>query len=619
MSLPGEKGIFGAGMRWRLGLLAVSSLAAIGLGFAWADGAGAGLAMKRWGYPILAGTTLAFVWTLVCCLREDRPAWPLFSAAECRERVRQRWRAWRKAPWQEFRGSIAVMAIGGTMVCALAEPMGFKILFDEYVLQTTAQYMHLTREVGTMVRAHEVEGVWLPLGTYVDKRPVFFAFLLSLVHDFSGFRAANAFVLNHALTGLLLVFVAFVVRRLTGSREAGVLAGWALAFLPLLGQNANGSGMEVLNAVMIVAVLLLGLRLLERPGAARQDAFLLGAILLAQCRYESALYVPAAGLIVLAAWWNSRAPEVTPLTILAPLALLPVAWVRQVFAANEVLWQLPEHLERPFGARHVAENLREAGRYLFSTGVSYSSLAPLAFVGIAALGFLGVAWWRRSRSTSAFQPGQAAALWLLVVLGNFVLLMHYYWGQLTDPLVSRLSLPLWILLACVFAMVVAHYDGRRRRIIGPALVITLVLGAAWQGRATAQHVYTQENILEQEIRWELDWVAARPAGPRIVITNKSSLPWLLERVPAVLTQSARGRIDALGFQLEHGARLEILVTQRLRPTSAAGEFEVDLEDVLPPEVKLERLAQRRFGYSIATINRVVAVEPPPPSPALDEP
>jgi hypothetical protein len=595
----------------------VSALSALGLGFVWTDGALAGEAVRRAGYPMLFATALGFVWAIARCLRGDGGAWRSVAPGEWIGRGRRGLANWRARPWREFCRSIACMVAGGTLVCALAEPIGFKILFDEYVLQATAQNLHLTREVGTIVRAYEVEGVWLPLGAYVDKRPYFFAFVLSLLHDLSGFRVLNAFILNHALTALLLALVGVTVRRLTGRVGAGVLAGWSLAALPLLGQNTNGSGMEVLNAVMIVGVFLLGLRFLERPDDARQDALLLGAVLLAQCRYESALFVPAAGLLVLVAWFRRGAARLTIVTMLVPVALLPVAWVRQVFAANDVLWQLPEHLSKPFGTEHVADNLVQAGRYVFSTNVAYSNLAPLAVAGLLALSVIGFLFFRRRFAAGPGAASLASLVWFAAVLFNFVLLMHYYWGQLTDPLVSRLSLPLWIVFAVALAALLARLEAGGRKALGPALVLSLVIGLALHGRAAARHVYTQENILEQEIRWELDWVAGRPAGPRMVITNKSSLPWLLERVPAVLTNSARGRAAAINFHLRQNGYQEILVTQRLRPGSAAGDFALDPDDALPPEIRLERVAERRFGYSIATISRVVAVEPT--APALSSP
>ena len=587
----------------------ISALSALGLGFIWTDGALSALALKKLGYTILLFTLLGFGWSLARIFLKDYPDWRLGTPMSWLVSGRIKLRRWFVKPWSEFSRSLGCMIIGGTLVCSIAEPSGFKILYDEYVLQATAQNIHLTREVGAFVRAYEVEGVWLPLATYIDKRPYFFAFILSLLHDISGFRLQNAFFLNHALTALLLALVGVTVRRLTGRVDAGVLAGWLLAALPLLGQNANSSGMELLNAVMIVGVFWLGLRFCEHPDEAAQDSFLLGAVLLAYCRYESAMFVPAAALLVWLTSLREGSLRLTVATLIVPLALLPIAWLRQIFSTNQAFWQLPEGLSKPFGTEHVSGNLIEAGRYLFSFDITYSNSAPMAVAGLLALVALGAIFFRRRQNDTKNAVTLTGLVWFTAVLFNFVLLMHYHWGQLTDPLVSRLSLPLWIVFAVSVVVVLVKIEYTGRKVFKPALSFALLGGLILYGRAVSRHVYSQENILEQEIRWEIDWISKRLADNRIVITNKSSLPWLLERIPVVLVNSVKGRGQAIAFHFNQAARPEIYVTQRLRPISSAGQFIIDPKDQLPPEIQLEYLTERRFGYSIARISRVTSVKP----------
>jgi 4-amino-4-deoxy-L-arabinose transferase-like glycosyltransferase len=589
--------------RWRGLLAAVSVCLALGWGFLWTDGPRAGQWVHRWGYALMTLTVVAWLVALA------RLGW-----APLRERWRN-WRsreellAWRMAPGGRLVCSPVAMVLGGTLLAALAEPTGFKILFDEYVLQATAAQLHLTREIGTMVRAYEIEGVWLPLNHYIDKRPYFFAFLLATAHDLTGYRAANVFVLNHALTALLLALVYLLGRGLTGRGEAGVLAGWLLASLPLLGQNTNGSGMELLNVVMILAAWGLGLLLVARPGGCRQDAFLLTVVLLAQCRYESALYVPLAGGVLLWAWWRERRVRLTVVTMAVPLLLLPVAWLHLVFGENQVLWQLPEDLSAPFGARHVAGNVQHAAAYLFSVNPRQSNSIGLSVVGVIGLLILAGWWWRGRRHPPRRADWAVSGLFAVGILANLALLMHYFWGQLDDPLVARLSLPVQVLFALAAAAVASRWAwGQAARVWRAALVVVVVGLVIGYGRAIPQHAYTQENILEQEIRWEMEWVAARPPGPRLVITNKTNLAWLLTKTPALLINQAAPRGEALRFHLEADTFREILVMQRWRPSNETGNYALSADEALPASFRLETLAQRRFGISRATISRLVAVE-----------
>ena len=62
---------------------------------------------------------------------------------------------------------------------------------------------------------------------------------------------------------------------------------------------------------MILSTLWLGMRFAEAPGVARLGAFLFSGILLAQTRYESALFVLPVGAVLALVWWRQRRIEIT--------------------------------------------------------------------------------------------------------------------------------------------------------------------------------------------------------------------------------------------------------------------------------------------------------------------
>ncbi len=102
---------------------------------------------------------------------------------------------WQRGERVSAGGAIALLAV----IALTHDSFRSKILFDEYVLQATAYNLHFFRDNSAIVRGYEIGGVFLSIDSYVDKRPVFFPFLVSLVHDLAGFRPANAFALNAAL------------------------------------------------------------------------------------------------------------------------------------------------------------------------------------------------------------------------------------------------------------------------------------------------------------------------------------------------------------------------------------------------------------------------------------
>ena len=104
---------------------------------------------------------------------------------------------------------------------------------------------------------------------------------------------------------------------------------------------------------------------------------------------------------------------------------------------------------------------------------------------------------------------------------------------------------------------------------------------------------------------------ALPPGPRLIISNKSTLPWLLEKKPSILIGRARLVADRLAHQLHEPDFREILILQGARPTTIAGDFEIVPEDRLPDGFKVELVAEKRFGTKLARISRLVALELPP--------
>lgn len=180
------------------------------------------------------------------------------------------------------------------LVFTLSPPQ-LRIQFDETSLVGTAHAMHAQRAALMTTGAIPFEGAVLALESTVDKRPPLFAFLVSVAHDLTGERLANAFAVNALLLGLGLALVFAAVRA-----RLGLLAGLAAQLLvvgvPLVAITATSAGFELLATVLFFAVLLAALDLLANPDRLRVLVLLATGGLFAQARYES---LPAL-LVVLA-------------------------------------------------------------------------------------------------------------------------------------------------------------------------------------------------------------------------------------------------------------------------------------------------------------------------------
>lgn len=580
----------------RLLLFGAVAVGAVYFGFVAHSVAEAGRLVQRYGYYAMFAT---FVWAVLAGARVA-PSW------------------WRQRPSLSRRELVAIIGVIGalTLIAVLTAPYTYKVLYDEFVLQCTARNLHEIREVGAVTRGFEIEGVFRGVSSYLDKRPIFFTFLVSLLHDLTGYREANAFALNTALMPIILGLLYLLARRLVAHGPACV-AVVSLGAFSLLAYNATGAGMEMINLAMLLLTILLGIHYLEAPDEPRLAALVLSAVLLAQSRYESALYILPTALVVLEGWRRASRPILPAAAILAPALLIPYALHNVFLSGTPSLWELREGQEHRFAAHFAANNFRHAFGFFFNFTELILNSWWLGLAGLPALAWcafrLARSWRLASRA-----PATLAALVVFggAICGGLTLLMFYYWGELDDPIVSRLSLPFCALLALCLAWVAGHLPGRLRSWgvalgIGGALVAYFATGLRTNGR------HWELNLLMRELAWEAETIDALPPARRLVITNKSSLFWVAREMPSVQVPRARWRAEQVKFHLDHHTFDEVIVSQGYRPTGADNGFQLDPLDRLPESFVLEPIIERRWGGRIARLSRVVQIRLAPPAPRLE--
>ena len=205
----------------------------------------------------------------------------------------------------------------------------------------------------------------------------------------------------------------------------------------------------------------------------------------------------------------------------------------------------------------------------------------------------------------------------IAVLANLALLMAYFWGQLDDPVVSRLIMPFTILLGVAVIVVLAKIEQRGPRLAPWVMGGALVCYFGW-GLPAARH-HRDINQLATELAWEQSVVARMEPRSRLMLTDKISLGWLMKGSPALILKEAGNRADQIQFHLQHGTFDEVLVTQRIRPISSDGGFEVDPRDRISERYVLEPVHESMQGARLVRISRVVEIKPAPAVESTDEP
>lgn len=578
---------------WRLSLFLILALIIVLYGFFFATTEQSVWLVKNFGYWLMWSTCLLL---LLACGRV----------------LQQEQRTVRIAVWRALRQPrfwlAAVFIAAVTALLWSLQPSGFKIIMDEPVMASNALRMHEHKEAMVTGRTHVVEGLFLQLDGYVDKRPYFFQFLVSLVHDLTGYRSTNGNWLNLVLTPLLLGLV-FYIGWIYAPPLGGYLAVSLLATLPLLAMNVSGAGFEILNLVMLLLSILAAAFYLKKPGEARLDLLVLLVILLAQTRYESSLYIVAVGLIILITWLRERRIILSLSSLLAPLLCLPIALQQKIFSAHATLWQLGEGVKAPFGLGFVSDNLRHAGRFFFNWSDSQqpnSLLISIAFVlALLGLAYLAIRGWLRKpgRSQPAFHL--AIGTFGSVLLFNFTLLMAYHWGQLDDIIATRIALPFILLqVLVVIALIGQLHPGRRLALLCLAgiwlflLAVTVPasLGTNFMARSPGWH---KCMWLQHEVR--------KRTGKKVLFVSNFHLMAIVERSAAIPEMHAFMRKSGLSLHQQLNTYDEILFVHELSRDSAEAEF----KPVTPvyQDFELEHLSECQITEnSMIRTSRLIAVK-----------
>jgi len=468
----------------------------------------------------------------------------------------------------------------------------WKFVMDEPVLASTALTMHEERHAFYSVDGLRVNGEYFASAFAVDKRPLFYPFLVSLLHDWTGYRPQQAILLNGALLAGFLILT-FACGRFLLRPYGGYLLSALFGTVPLLAIVATGGIFDLLNLVMILALGFAMCHYLSERTDRSMNVMLLLTVLLAQTRYESVLFVLPVGLAVLVSWLREREVKVTKTLVLTPLLLVPVLLQNQMMEANPANWHFREGDEVAFAAGYLSENLGRALAFFTSAdrGMPNSLLLTLGFVAALVAGAIGLA--RHRDRLRAASPVALTCIGLgAVVLINFGMLMFYHWGQIDDIMASRLVMPFLLLQSVVCLLALASWKVRASAqlcCLG-AIVIFFLLQTRPSLARSHLFAWADTRSYAEEV---LAFASEQAVGNDLIIAS-NSLPAYLARRSSMTIRKARDQLDRVALHHDLGTFSKIYLLF-LEPTPLA-----DVERVGKLEKILEEKAaiDASFDYEI---------------------
>ena len=268
-------------------------------------------------------------------------------------------------------GGLLLATVLMVLIFCIAPPK-FKILSDESNLIGVSMAMYQSKKVYLPIQGFNVDYKKPEYQITIDKRPLLYPLLVSLVHSLVGFSPYNGFVVNFML-GIAVLFLLYLIIYDHFPRPYSFFAVLILAGLPNFVMWVTSSGFETLNLFFILFTIFLFEKVIKSRRIQHIELLLLTLVLVAQCRYESIVFVVAI-LFLLPMLLKKRVlSEMSLITLIILFLFIPTIWLPRLYAQLPVINKIGSHVVQ-------AANLYEA--FSFSNLIANTPKNLMVFLGL---------------------------------------------------------------------------------------------------------------------------------------------------------------------------------------------------------------------------------------------
>ena len=497
--------------------------------------------------------------------------------------------------WLRTHKLAVVLAFAVGAMLHAQEPHVLRVLFDETSHAIGALGMHYYKQAAMPAMSHYVGDVFTLGELYPSFRPHFFPFLVSLLHDLSGYRVENIFILNGVL-GVCLLMVTYQSACELGGKVNGLLALVFLALLPLLAQIVTSGSYDLLNTTLVAALIWIGMRLLRgQPNERGVDLVQLGTyvgVLASLTRAESVLYLVPWTLLVAGLVIAGRPVRLSWATAISPLFLLPnLACNYLLLAHASAMDPLLSAGSRTYlSLQYLPSHLAECVYFFFNFDPLGLSCFPVAVIGSLGLLFLIVVGVRTIRS---FGPIQIVAGFAISVACVYCVILSQYWSSPLSPEATRFSLSFWWILAVAAGWLVS----RNHWIQGRPLVALSIVGLwfVWVSVPTsAQAVTTHSFIISRAHAWLVGQANERPAKD-VLYVAESPTELIANRFAAIPLSKLNEHPEVSTRALKAQLYKDVMIFQMQTLDTQTGEWIPFRQNDLVPSIEYEVVEETRLG------------------------
>jgi hypothetical protein len=511
--------------------------------------------------------------------------------------------------WLPPRG---VCLVGGLTVAAsvfllwVHADWGFKAMPRDYIDASTARNLHEYREAFVTSSGVIKAKAFIPTRTFVDSGMWLHPYLVSLVHDLTGYRPAAPVLLNAFLLPFFLCAFFYFIWRLADARAA-VMGTLLWSILPLLSQSSTGAGSSLLVLLLLTLICLLAAAYLKQPSREREGALALAAVLLAYADLSAAWFALPTILVICLGWREARRCFFSAGLIAWPLLWLPVVVQALRLPASEAIGGVG-----PLAWPHLEANGPHALNFFFSFEDSSPNSLLLSVLGVVAL--TALPFLLRRELKIYLNAGRTE--WLAVLFfGPFVLLqlvtLLATGGMQLDAFEHSFhSLTVHWLFVAVIVLTLAYLAPRvpqLYRVFG-LLVAVAFLAMTAPNNSKAIYLHKSHKLAEQ--RW-LERISTTSLQQDAFVIDRQTVPWALREWTAERPEYAMEHLGRITGEVARGRYPAIYLVERLI-YKGGGKFQTlaSAEAQILESVTAEVVAEKSFRpFTLTRVSRLVAYHP----------
>lgn len=399
------------------------------------------------------------------------------------------------------------------------EPWVDRVLFDEYVFLGISHQMHQAREAMNPAKAHLIDNALSVLASVPDKRSYFFPFLASVLHDLTGFRPQNLFLVN-VFFGLGVLPLAYAVLSVLFSTRTAIIGVILWAAFGLLPAHMNGAGYEIVNLFFLQLWLLLAVLSVKEKSARWWDLFVVSSICLALLRNESVFFLVGTALIGVVRYQLRGFVRLSWPMVVATLALVVPVAANLNFSSFDGLRENTQG-QLFFALSYFPENFLWSLHFVLNPALKAPNQPVIGVLGLLAGTLFLVRYLGRC---SRGEPVSALERILFIFSGCiglcYILYMCTFWGNWNDPMVSRFSISIyfWLLVMTCWLLERASTRSSLRQVRKLALLGASIFAFA-RLPAHTQLEYTGRFQVGREMEFLKSKLAEKRDASLFLVTN----------------------------------------------------------------------------------------------------